>query len=173
MVQDGLLALRVVRHVAMPIQMVGGQVGAQRHVEGWPGGLRRFVEPPRHRARQFHHQRVVLWCSDRGTRFTQVATACGWDPRRDQCRVGHGGGGAFARAAGDGDGLAITELIQRACDFGGDGGAGRPCGLEIGVVPRLGNGGVGDDQLGLGKIFLLVAPKSKAHLRSEGLSEPW
>ena len=112
---------------------------------------------------------MVLLCSDEG--LTQVATACGRDARRDQRRVGHGGGGAFARAPGDGDGLAITELIQRACDFGGDGGAGRPCGLEIGVVPRLGNGGIGDDQLGMGKILLLVAPKSKAHLRSEGLPE--
>ena len=94
-VQDGLFAPRVVPHVAMPIQMVGGQVGAQRDVEGWPGGLWRFVQPPRHRARQFHHQRVVLWCSDEG--LTQVAPACGRDVRRHQRRVCHGGGGAFAR----------------------------------------------------------------------------
>ena len=85
--------------------------------------------------------------------------------------MGHGGGGAFACAAGDGNALAITELAQRPCNFGGDGGAGLPRGLEIGVVPRLGDGGVGDDQLGLGKIFLIVAPKSKAHQGTEGLSE--
>ena len=91
MVQDGLLALRVVRHVAMPIQMVGGQVGAERDVKGWPGGLRCFVEPPRHRARTV----PPPTCDPLVFGLTQVATACGWDPRRDQRRVGHGGGGAL------------------------------------------------------------------------------
>ena len=139
------------------------------HVEGWPGSLRCFVQPPRHRGdSSTTNVPVASSCSDEG--LTQVATACGWDARRDQCRVGHGGGGAFARAAGDGNGLAITELIQRACDFGGDRGAGRPSGLEIGVVPRLGNGGVGDDQVRLGQNLLARGPQVESALAAPKVS---
>jgi hypothetical protein len=96
-------------------------------------------------------------------RPAEVAAEEGVDVAGVECVVDHrGGGGLSGRACdADGDGLARDALDEQG-DFCGDGNARSLGGEEIGVLPRLGNGGVGDDEVGGCEIGLDMPAEGEA-----------